>query len=104
MYKNSKTKKRNITISDLAGMTKRGFDHVDEQLNDIRTDIGGLKSEMSEVKTDLRETKETSNKIYNLLDKHLKTQEIINQEITVLKHQGNKMKEVIKNKLGVEIQ
>jgi len=160
MAKNNKFKKRNITIEDLAGMTKRGFDHVDEQFNGVRTDITGLKSDVKGLKSDVKELKtdvsglkddvkglksdvkelktdvsglkddvselktdmtivksdigelkedvrqgnKTVDKIYNLLDKNLKTQETLKQEFIVIKHQGNKIKEVLKDKLGVEIQ
>jgi len=104
MAKNNKSKKRNITISDLAGMTKRSFDHVDEQFKRVDEQFHNVRADIAELKTDVRETKETTNKIYNLLDKNLKTQETMKQEFTILKHQGNKIKEVIKDKLGVEIQ
>ena len=106
-------------------MVKRSFDHVDEQFKGVRADVADLKTDVAELKTDVADLKtdvaelktdvsglksevrrgnETTDKIYTLLDKHLKNQETFKQEFIVVKHQQTKMQKIIKDKLGVEIE
>lgn len=113
-------KPKKITIEKLAGMVKRGFDDTEGRLNkrfdrvesditgiktdiaDIKTGIVNVKIDVSEVKTDLHRIDETTDKIYNLLDKNLKNQEEFKEEFKIVKHRQGKMQEVLKEKLGAE--
>jgi septation ring formation regulator EzrA len=106
-------KQNKITIDKLAGMVKRGFGDVEDRLGkrlggvesdikDIKIDLSNVKLDVSEIKADLHRVDETTDKIYNLLDKNLKNQEEFKQEFKIVKHQQGKMQEVLKEKLGAE--
>ena len=47
------TKKKSMTIEDLAAMTQRGFDGVQKENGGVKQEIGGVKQELGEVKKEL---------------------------------------------------
>lgn len=107
-------KQKKITIEKLAGMVRRGFDDIEGRLtkrigqvrsdiSDIKTDLVNVKLDVSEIKTDLHRIDETTDKIYNLLDKNSKKQGEFKQEFKIVKYRQGKIQEVLKDKLGIEM-
>ena len=74
----TKTKKKNITINDLAGMVQRGFaetakktdlDAVKKDTALIKGDVSTLKGDVAVLKNDVSVLKEDFHKILDALDK-----------------------------------
>jgi archaellum component FlaC len=49
----TKKVKKNITLDDLAGMVKSGFDGVEKRFDKIETRLGGLENGTEEIKLKL---------------------------------------------------
>lgn len=60
------TKNKIITIDDLAIMVAKGFDGVRSEINELKVDVKGVKVGISEVKENLRITR---NDVLNIGDK-----------------------------------
>ncbi len=101
-------KKKNITIEDLAGMVKKGFDGVD-----LRFDKVNEKSAQQTVlilsavddkleRMELRIDKKID-KLTNTLDAFLKRLTIQEDEFEMMKLDINRMKGVIKDRLGIDL-
>ncbi len=58
---------------------------------------------MKEMKNDVKEAKNTINKLFERIDKFLATLEKIDQEFTVMKEDIRRVKQMIKEKLGVDL-
>ena len=86
-------KNRKITIDDLAMMMKKGFDGVDEKMLEIKMEIRALDLKFSQKIDELTTT----------LDKFLKRMTDMEDEFTVMKLDINRLKKVIKEKLGVDL-
>ncbi len=55
------------------------------------------------MKNDVKEAKNTINKLFERIDKFLATLEKIDQEFTVMKEDIRRVKQMIKEKLGVDL-
>jgi len=86
-------KNRKITIDDLAMMMKKGFDGVDEKMLEIKMEIRALDLKFSQKIDELTTT----------LDKFLKRMTDMEDEFAVMKSDLNRMKKVIREKLGVDL-
>lgn len=72
-----------------------------EQAQVIVTAIDGVLDKRLE-KTEENLKKEINN-VQTLIDAYVKTQEDFKQEFTIIKEEMNKVKEILKEKLGVEV-
>jgi len=122
-------KNKKITIDDLAVMMKKGFDGVDEKFDGVDEKFDGVDEKISTLATkvdlvDLATKIDLINleakidkkfkameerwsykfdKLTTTLDKFLKRMTDMEDEFTLMKHDLNRMKKVIKEKLGVEL-
>lgn len=100
-------KTKGATIDDLALMVKRGFDGIREELKTEiagnRFEIVGTKSEIKEVKSDIDDLKNEVRFLRDSIDKFIVFYERQKQEFMIVKNELKKIKEVLKTKLGVDI-
>ncbi|OGZ73061.1 MAG: hypothetical protein A2908_01920 [Candidatus Staskawiczbacteria bacterium RIFCSPLOWO2_01_FULL_38_12b] len=93
-------KNKKITIDDLALMMKKGFDGVDRKL-DIQDE------KISEIKTEIRaldlKFSQKMNELTTTLDRFLKRMTDMEDEFAMMKNDLNRMKKVIREKLGVDL-
>lgn len=94
-------------IEDLAIMTKNGFDGVDkkhaEHDNRFTALEMAIKFGFGESKEMFKKLEEKIDKNNTLLDGYVNKQESFKEEFVVMKEEMKQVKEVIKNKLAVEI-
>ena len=69
----------------------------------VKADIGLMRQEIAEVKNDVRALREQIQQLTITLDKFLKQLTDFKEEFEIMKGEIRRMKEVIKDKLGVEI-
>jgi len=98
------------------------FDRAENRLEEVRdelkTDIKNVQDELyivrDELKTDIKnvqdelyivrdELKADINNVQTLIDGYVKAQEDFKEEFVIVKEEGKQMKQVFKDKLGVEI-
>jgi hypothetical protein len=108
MKSNKKTKKEYITHKELerllAEQSKIIVGAVDVLLNKRTVEI---KAEVKEVRKDLRMTEKRLEKkidnVQTLIDGYVKAQEEFKQDFVIMKEEVRIMKNIIKEKLGVEV-
>ena len=105
------------SIDGLAIITNNNFSKLEADIkevkidiSDMKTDISGLKIDvtnlkydMKEVRGDMHEMLEKQDKTMTLLDGYVKSTEDAKQENQIVKNEVRQMKDVINQKLGVEI-
>jgi len=74
---------------------------LDKRLKEIKIDTGLIKQGLKQTKDEL---KKDINNVQTLIDAHVKAQEDFKQEFVILKEEVKQIKQVLKKKLGVEIQ
>lgn len=79
------------------------FEGVDRRLQNISTTVANLEVDMKEIKPEIKETREIMNNLFNRIDKFLLKLETLDQEFTIIKEDIRRVKEVIKEKLGVDL-
>ena len=72
------------------------FDKIDIELTNIKEDLKQARSERLELKTRINNT-------YNAVDGFIKVVTKLEQEFTIMKKDVDKIKEIIKEKLGVDL-
>lgn len=97
-------------IEPFANAIKEDFDQIDKKLDEAKKERGGLKTDvvslkvgLQEVKTDLAEIKENIGNTFTKLDEFLVLYKKLDQEFTIMKEDIRRVKEVIKEKLGVSL-
>lgn len=112
-------KNKKITIEDLARMMQKGFLEVDEKMHkgflNVEQKISDLGSSMDVklVNLEMRMIKrmevmeerwnEKFDKLTATVDRLLKRYDDLDDEFTIMKHDLNKMKKIIREKLGVDL-
>jgi len=74
---------------------------LDKRLKEIKIDTGLIKQGLKQTKDEL---KKDINNVQTLIDAYVKAQEDFKQEFVILKEEVKQIKQVLKKKLGVEIQ
>jgi chromosome segregation ATPase len=92
-----------VNVEDRLGNVEEGLVNVKDRLGNVEIKVVNLEVDMKEVKGNVRETKDTINKLFNRIDKFLEILERLDQEFTVMKEDIKRVKKVIKEKLGVDL-
>lgn len=111
MDKNNENKTEHITSEDLAEQTKVILEAIDARFNDSRRELyavrNELKADIKNVQDELyivrNELKTDINNVQTLIDGYVKAQEDFKQEFVIMKEEIRLIKQVFKQKLGVEI-
>lgn len=90
-------------IDKLAGMMGRGFNAVDGRLDSMEASIAVLTVDMREVKTRLDKIEEKISELVTTLDAFLKILTAHEEEFEIMKREMKIMKEVLKEKLNVDV-
>ena len=81
---------------DLTQHLDKRFDKIDIELTNIKEDLKEARSERLELKTRINDT-------YNAVDGFIKVVTKLEQEFTIMKKDVDRIKEVIKEKLGIDL-
>ena len=79
------------------------FNEAEKERGELRIDVVSLKVGLQEVKTDLTEIKENIGNTFTKLDEFLVLYKKLDQEFTMMKEDVRRIKEAIKEKLGVDL-
>ncbi len=83
------------------------FNKIDVELKEIKTDVGinkvNTREGFKEAKTERAELKAKINDTYNAVDGFIKIVDKLETEFTVIKEDLNRIKKVIKEKLGIDL-
>ncbi len=97
-------------LEPFTSAVKEDFDRIDKKLGkaeeergELKTDVVSLKVGLEEVKTDLVEIKEHIGNTFTKLDEFLVLYKKLDQEFMMMKEDIRRIKETIKEKLGVEL-
>ena len=98
------------TLEPFAGAIKEDFDRVDERFNKIderfekiETTLIAVVEDLKEAREERQELKARINETYNAVDGFIKVVDKLETEFTVVKEDLKRVKEVIKEKLGVDL-
>jgi len=87
--------------------TQENFEKIREDIKDIKTDLGIHKTDTQEnfreIKTELSEMKSKISDTYNAVDGFVKIVDKLENEFIIIKEDLKRVKEVIKEKLGVDL-
>jgi len=97
-------------LSDKFDKVDNRFDKNDNRLDKIDTRLNGVGLELTNIKEDLKEAKEERkalmlkiDEVYTSVDGFIKIVDRLEQEFIVIKEDLRRVKDVIKEKLGVDI-
>ena len=79
------------------------FSGAKKEREELKTNVVSLKVGLQEVKSDLAEIKENIGNTFTKLDEFLVLYKKLDQEFTVMKEDIRRVKEAIKEKLGVDL-
>lgn len=101
MSENNEAKNEYVTAKDLEGQlgeqTKVIISAVDSMLTKHKEEVNKKLDEMKdELKADI-------NNVQTLIDGYVKAQEDFKQEFIIMKEEFRQMKQIIKDKLGIEV-
>jgi len=91
------------SMEERLGGVEEKVESMEERLGNVELKVVNLEIDMKEVKANVKETKDIINKLFNRIDKFLAMLEKLDQEFTIMKKDIEKIKEVIKEKLGVDL-
>lgn len=95
------------SLEPFANAIKEDFDRVDKKLGEIKTDVAinkvNIQEGFKEAKIERAEIKAKVNETYNAVDGFIKVVDKLETEFTVIKEDLKRVKEVIKEKLGVDL-
>lgn len=94
-------------LEAIEGVVSKQVAPVDSKVNSLRQEIQGelalVRQDIKEVKSDIAALREQIQELTVTLDKFLKQLADMREEFEILKGEMRRVKEVIKEKLGVEI-
>ncbi len=79
------------------------FESVDERFNKIEMTLINIVEELKEAREERAELKASINQTYNAVDGFVKVVTKLEQEFTLMKEDLNRVKTVIREKLGVDL-
>jgi septation ring formation regulator EzrA len=95
------------SLEPFASAIKQDFDRVDKKLDEIKTDVAvnkvNIQEGFKEAKKERAEIKAKVNETYDAVDGFIKVVDKLDTEFTVIKEDLKRVKEVIKEKLGVDL-
>jgi phage host-nuclease inhibitor protein Gam len=104
MEENTQAKIEYITSGDLAEQTKIILGAMDNRIDKLETKIdirfNNVSARFDELETEL---KTEINSVQTLIDGYVKAQEDFKQEFVIMKEEVRLMKQIFKEKFGVEI-
>ena len=77
--------------------------YLDEKFNKVDIELASIKEDLKEAKAERAELKARINDTYNAVDGFIKVVTKLEQEFAIMKEDVNKIKKVIKEKLGVDL-
>lgn len=87
--------------------TQENFREIRKDIKDIKTDLGTHKADTQEsfreIKLELSEMNSKINDTYNAVDGFIKIVDRLETEFVIIKEDLKRVKEVIKEKLGVDL-
>ena len=94
-------------LEPFAGAIKEDFNRIDEKLEEIKTDVAinkvNIQEGFKETGEKLANLETRINETYNAVDGFIKVVDKLQTEFTVIKEDLRRVKEVIKEKLGVDV-
>jgi len=94
-------------LEPFAGAIKDDFNRIDEKLEEIKTDVAinkvNIQEGFKETGERLTKVEVRINETYNAVDGFIKVVDKLETEFTVMKEDLKRVKEVIKEKLGVDL-
>ncbi len=90
-------------VDDRLTNVENKLTNVENRLTNVEIKIVNLEVDMKEVKSDVKETKNTIDKLFNRIDSFLAILERLDQGFAAMKADINRIKEAIKEKLGVDL-
>jgi len=98
------------SAGELAAMTQNHFLILEADVKGVKSDVSGLKIDVANLKYDMNEVRgemhemiEKQDQTITLLDGYVKSTEDAKQEAQIVKNEVGEIKNVIKQKFGVEI-
>ena len=92
---------------DLTKYLDKKFNKVNAELSEIRADIGinkvNIQEGFKEAKAERAELKKKIEETYSAVDGFIKVVDRLEQEFTLMKEDVRKIKEAIKEKLGIDL-
>lgn len=89
-------------LEPFAGAIKEDFNRADERFNKIEVTLIAIVEDLKEARKERQILEKRINDTYNAVDGFIKVVDKLDQEFTLIKEDVRKIKEVIKEKLGVD--
>lgn len=96
-------KKGSMTLDRLALMMGKGFQGVDNRFMGVDKRFNEVDSQFAEVRADIQEVKSDVSMLKSGIEKFIMFYEKQEQEFTIMKHEIQKIKDVLKSRVGVDI-
>ncbi len=88
---------------ELIQYLSRRFDKVDFDLTNVKSDLVNIKQDLKEAEQERKDLKSRINETYNAVDGFIKIVTKLEDEFAAIKEDLNRVKAVIKEKLGVDL-
>lgn len=82
---------------------KEDFDRVDEKFNNVEITLIAIVEDLKEARKERQNLEKRINETYNAVDGFVKVVDKLQTEFTTIKEDLKRVKEVIKEKLGVDL-
>lgn len=84
-------------------MNEELIQYLDKKFNKIDTELTAIKDDLREARKERQILEKRINDTYNAVDGFIKIVDKLDQEFTLMKEDVKKIKQVIKEKLGVDL-
>ena len=91
------------SLEPFANAIKEDFNRVDERFNKIEVTLIAIVEDLKEARKERQTLEKRINETYNAVDGFIKVVDKLETEFTVVKEDLKRVKEVIKEKLGVDL-
>ena len=90
-------------LEPFTGAIKEDFNRVDEKFEKVETTLIAVVEDLKEARNERQRIETRINETYNAVDGFIKVVDKLETEFTVIKEDLKRIKEVIKEKLGVDL-
>ena len=90
-------------LEPFAGAIKEDFNRADERFNKIEATLIAIVEDLKDARKERQNLEKRINETYNAVDGFIKVVDKLETEFTVVKEDLKRVKEVIKEKLGVDL-
>jgi len=88
---------------ELIEFLNKKFDKIDIRFNTIDAELFGMKEDLKKARGERQNLAIKIGEVYDSVDGFIKVVDRLDQEFTVIKEDINKVKDVIREKLGVDL-